>query len=98
MAAPGKVRRARHGGVWAPGGPPGLQNRRTARSVVGGFDSRPPPPPVLHDPGESTSIYGNSPESEVTGLAGTSVLASGRSADSSSVPGSAGTLSGQASR
>ena len=35
--------RVRHGGVWAPGGPPGLQNRRTAPSVVGGFDSRPPP-------------------------------------------------------
>jgi GNAT superfamily N-acetyltransferase len=26
------------------GGPPGLQNWWTARSVVGGFDSRPPPP------------------------------------------------------
>ncbi len=31
------------GGVWVPGGPPGLQNRWTARGVVGGFDSRPPP-------------------------------------------------------
>ena len=31
------------GGVWAPGGLPGLQNRGTARCVVGGFDSRPPP-------------------------------------------------------
>jgi hypothetical protein len=27
-----------------PGGPPGLQNRWTARRAVGGFDSRPPPP------------------------------------------------------
>ena len=26
-----------------PGGPPGLQNRWTARRAVGGFDSRPPP-------------------------------------------------------
>ena len=32
------------GGVRVPGGPPGLQNRWTARRVVGGFDSRPPPP------------------------------------------------------
>src|SRR6516225_3947847 len=32
------------GGVWVPGGPPGLQNRWTARRAVGGFDSRPPPP------------------------------------------------------
>src|SRR5712691_9223051 len=31
------------GGVRVPGGPPGLQNRWTARRVVGGFDSRPPP-------------------------------------------------------
>src|SRR5579875_3172607 len=30
-------------GVRVPGGPPGLQNRWTARDVVGGFDSRPPP-------------------------------------------------------
>src|SRR5580704_19426945 len=33
------------GGVRAPGGPPGLQNRWTALRVVGGFDSRPPPLP-----------------------------------------------------
>ena len=32
------------GGVWVPGGPPGLQNRWTALRVAGGFDSRPPPP------------------------------------------------------
>src|SRR5258708_36908024 len=31
------------GGVWAPGGLPGLQNRGTAHCAVGGFDSRPPP-------------------------------------------------------
>src|SRR4249919_1564189 len=31
------------GGVRVPGGPPGLQNRWTARCVAGGFDSRPPP-------------------------------------------------------
>src|SRR5215472_12783048 len=34
------------GGVWVPGGPPGLQNRCAALSVAGGFDSRPPPLPA----------------------------------------------------
>jgi hypothetical protein len=33
------------GGVWIPGGSPGLQNQRAACRVAGGFDSRPPPPP-----------------------------------------------------
>jgi len=35
------------GGVWVPGGPPGLQNRCGRGSRSGGFDSRPPPPPAL---------------------------------------------------
>ena len=35
---------APQGGVWVPGGPPGLQNRRGRASRPGGFDSRPPPP------------------------------------------------------
>src|SRR5437899_10280642 len=32
-----------HGGVWVPGGPRGLQNRRGGDELPGGFDSRPPP-------------------------------------------------------
>ena len=32
-----------HGGVWVPGGPRGLQNRREGDELSGGFDSRPPP-------------------------------------------------------
>ena len=39
-AAAGRFSR---GGVWAPGGPRGLQNRRGRGSRPGGFDSRPPP-------------------------------------------------------
>ena len=35
------------GGVWVPGGPPGLQNRWAALRVAGGFDSRPPPHSAL---------------------------------------------------
>src|ERR687891_1205664 len=31
------------GGVRAPGGPPGLQNRCAGDELAGGFDSRPPP-------------------------------------------------------
>jgi hypothetical protein len=31
------------GGVWVPGGPRGLQNRRGGDELPGGFDSRPPP-------------------------------------------------------
>ena len=43
----GTVSRVIGGGVWVPGGPPGLQNQRAACRVAGGFDSRPPPPPAL---------------------------------------------------
>src|ERR1700726_3525051 len=35
------------GGVWIPGGSPGLQNQRAACRVAGGVDFRPPPPPAL---------------------------------------------------
>src|SRR5712691_1494433 len=31
------------GGVWAPGGPPRLQNECAGEELAGGFDSRPPP-------------------------------------------------------
>jgi hypothetical protein len=36
--------RSRDGGVWAPGGPRGLQHRRGRATRPGGFDPRPPPP------------------------------------------------------
>ncbi len=37
------------GGVWVPGGPPGLQNQRALLRSAGGFDSRPPPPKMIAD-------------------------------------------------
>src|ERR1700733_12787970 len=40
----GGVSKVGVGGVWIPGGSPGLQNQRAACRVAGGFDSRPPPP------------------------------------------------------
>src|ERR1700753_2659709 len=43
----GGVSKVGGGGVWIPGGSPGLQNQRAACRVAGGFDSRPPPPPAL---------------------------------------------------
>lgn len=36
------------GGVWAPGGPPRLQNECAGEELAGGFDSR--PPPLRRDP------------------------------------------------
>ncbi|AWS44494.1 hypothetical protein DKM19_27235 [Streptosporangium sp. 'caverna'] len=50
-AAAGRFSR---GGVWAPGGPRGLQNRRGRGSRPGGFDSRPPPLHVL--PGKMSRV------------------------------------------
>ena len=47
VSAHGKASKVMRGGVWVPGGPPGLQNQRAACRVAGGFDSRPPPPPAL---------------------------------------------------
>src|ERR687891_468366 len=47
------------GGVRAPGGPPGLQNRCAGDELAGGFDSRPPP-----------RIYGLSPLSFKRGAHG----------------------------
>lgn len=41
------VSRLSGGGGRVPGGPHGLQNHWTALGVVGGFDSRAPPPPDL---------------------------------------------------
>src|ERR1700749_4411079 len=43
----GGVSKVGVGGVWIPGGSPGLQNQRAACRVAGGFDSRPPPPTAL---------------------------------------------------
>jgi len=34
------------GGVWVPGGLPRLQSGWDGRPPSGGFDSRPPPPPL----------------------------------------------------
>ncbi len=56
------------GGVWFPGGAPGLRYRREARCASGGFDSRPPPPtsvtgvttpPSLTAPGRPDSGSGS---------------------------------------
>src|SRR5690242_4883386 len=43
------------GGVRAPGGPPGLQNRCAGDELAGGFDSRPPPLPRTFAPARPRS-------------------------------------------
>src|SRR5215813_8838927 len=59
------------GGVWVPGGPPGLQNRCAALRVAGGFDSRPPPLPAraqgqtLTFPPTITNVVRAGPEGQV---------------------------------
>src|SRR6185312_3853334 len=57
QGVPARALRSRRGGVWAPGGPRGLQHRRGRAPRSGGFDSRPPPPTRLEGTTEMSRVY-----------------------------------------